>query len=76
MDKIGYVLIDSKEFMFQIVDPDFDQFDNEYLEFRFKMLNYENDVYREVEVPIVACENELIPKFQKQLWYQGQYYCP
>ena len=49
--------------MFQITNPDFDQFDNEYLEFRFKMKNYENDVYQEIDVPIVACEHDLIPEF-------------
>ena len=75
-DELGKIQIDPKELMFQITDPEFDQFDNEYLEFRFKMLHLENDVYSELVVPIVPCENELMPEFQKQLWYSGQYYCP
>ena len=62
-DEMGKVYIDSKEMMFQIADSEFDQFDNQYLEFRFMMKNYENDEYRELEVPIGPCELELISKF-------------
>ena len=57
--------------MFQIIDPDFDQFDNDFLEFRFKMLDYENDEYKEFDIPIVPCETDLIPDFQKKYWYPG-----
>ena len=59
-----------------MTDPDLDPFDNEYIEFRFKHFKYENEVYSSEDIPIVPCENDLVPPFQKTIWYPGQFYCP
>ena len=75
-DDLGKVQLSPKELMFQVTDPDLDPFDNEYIEFRFKHVKYENDIYSSEDIPIVPCENDLVPPFQKTIWYPGQFYCP
>ena len=60
-DELGKIQIDGKEIMFQIANPEFDNFDNEYFQFTFKMLKYDNSVYSEIEVRIEPCESDLLP---------------
>ena len=36
-EDIGKIPLDSNQIMFQMVDPDFDNFDNPYLQFKFFM---------------------------------------
>lgn len=49
--------------MFQITDPNLDPFDNEYVEFRFKLIKYQNEVYSSEEIPLKPCENDIVTDF-------------
>lgn len=62
--------------MFQMVDKDFDNDDNPYLEMKFRMTTLKDGVYEKIYIPLIKCENENLGDFQKSMWYWGQYYCP
>ena len=75
-DDLGQIRIDNKEIMFQVTDPEIDNFDNEYIQFKFQMVKYENDVYEELNIEVEPCKSDLLPDYQVKLWYPGQFYCP
>ena len=46
-----------------MVDSEFDNEDSPYFYFSVLMHKNLDDVYEEIEMPVVKCENEFIPDF-------------
>ena len=63
LEEFGKYEIEQEAVMFQMVDEDFDNDDNPYLEFKFRMTTWIDGVYKRTYLPLIKCENERIPAF-------------
>ena len=65
LEAFGQYRLNPQDIMFQMVDKDFDNDDNPYLEMKFRMTTLKDGVYEKIYIPLVKCKNENLGDFQK-----------